>query len=642
MRSLPSPDRAVPAASAARPAAGDTDSSLAPLSPLSRLARLPRLAVDWAFGHRRAIRELQARTEELHRQTELLQLTNQLAAVGGWEYVLPTQELFWSEQVYRIHELPVGTPVTVRQAIEFYAPGDREKMQSAVAAAIATGDSYDLELELITAKGRHIYVRSQGQCIREHGVPHKLCGAFQDITDRKLAEEQLRRSATHDKLTGLPNRTMLNDRLQQCMSLVAERSDHLFGLLFLDFDRFKLTNDTLGHEAGDELLRQIAKRLRSGVRGNDPVGRPNDLSCVSRLGGDEFVVILDNIGRPQNAKLVANRLLKLLADPYQIFGHDVVSTASIGIVTSTPDYARPEDMLRDADIAMYEAKLAGKGRYVVFDAAMQTKLQRRMDLEIDLRAAISTDQISIVYQPLVNLQDGQAIGAEALVRWHHPTHGLIVNEEWLPIAEETGLIVPLGQRVLREACGQFVAWQSDLRHRAPQCISVNISRKQLLVSDFAEQVRQILEQTEMTPACLHLEVSEGTIMQDPGSAKTVLLQLRRQGVKLNMDDFGTGQSSLGMLHEFPIDVLKVNGTFIANMNRGREFIAVVQAVTQLARNLGMTVVAEGVQSMDELVVLQTFDCELGQGHYLGRPMSADAFATLMRGGESAPPMALAA
>jgi diguanylate cyclase (GGDEF)-like protein/PAS domain S-box-containing protein len=639
---MPSPSRAGPAAGAARPAAGDSDNLPARPSPLSRLVGLPRAAVDWVLGHRRAIAELQAKSEELRRQTDLLKFTNKLAAVGGWEFILPTQQLLWSEQVYHIHGLPVGTPIDVKQAIDFYAPEDRLKIQAALAAAIATGESYDLELQLTTATGRSIWVRSQGECVRQGGVPYKLSGAFQDITDRKLAEEQLLNLATHDKLTGLPNRTVLNDRLQECMSLVAKRPDHLFGLLFLDFDRFKLTNDTLGHEAGDELLRQIAKRLRTGVRGRDPVGRPNDLSCVSRLGGDEFVVILDNIGRPQNAMLVANRLLKILAEPYRLFGHDVVSTASIGIVTSTAAYTRPEEMLRDADIAMYEAKLAGKGRYVVFDAAMQKKLQRRMDLEIELRAAITSDQVSLVYQPLVNLQDGRPIGAEALVRWHRPAEGLIASEEWMPIAEETGLIVPLGQRVLREACAQFVTWQAELREQAPQCISVNVSRKQLLVGDFVQQVRQILDQTEMPAPCLHLEISEGTIMNDPATLKTVLLQLRRLGVKLNMDDFGTGQSSLGMLHEFPIDVLKINGTFITNMNRGREFIAVVQAITQLARNLGMAVVAEGVQSVDELVVLQTFDCELGQGYYLGRPMTADAFANLLRGDEQPEPMALAA
>jgi diguanylate cyclase (GGDEF)-like protein len=570
------------------------------------------------------------RSHALIASADLLRRTGELARVGGWEFEIATEKLTWSEVVYHIHEVPPGTTITVPRAIEFYAPEARHLIESAVNKAIADGSTWDLELPLITATGKRIWVRAQGECIIEGGVTTKLCGAFQDITDRKTVEELLRGSATHDKLTGLPNRSLLTDRLQQCLNRSARNLGRAFAILFLDFDRFKLTNDTLGHEAGDELLKQIALRLRACVRSGDSVAFPEDRSTVGRLGGDEFVVVLDDIEGLPDAIVVADRLLKVLASPYMILGHDVVSTASIGIVTGGAHYSRPDELLRDADIAMYEAKAAGKARYVVFDTQMHQRLQRRAEMEADLRKAIALEQLFLVYQPIVSLATGANHGVEVLLRWNHPTRGIICPAELIPIAEESGLILPIGEWVIRTACNQFKVWQRTLGDLAPLSISVNLSRKQLAIGSIVSKVAAILDETGMDPTRLNLEVTESAVMNDPVGATQLLNELRRTGIKIHMDDFGTGHSSLAMLHQFPIDVLKIDRSFVANLGQGRAFAALVCAIVQLAHNLGMSIVAEGIESGEQVAMLQSIDCEMGQGYYFSRPLTAPAFEAFRR------------
>ncbi|HEX8322433.1 MAG TPA: EAL domain-containing protein [Tepidisphaeraceae bacterium] len=577
----------------------------------------------------RTTAELRTQSSLLRIQSERLSRTNHMARVGGWEMDLATNALTWTDEVYYIHDLEPGAPIDVDRAIAFYAPGGRDHIQAAIENGILTGVAWDLELPLVTAKGREIWVRAQGECLKHDGVVHKLCGAFQDITDRKLAELQLRSLAWHDKLTGLPNRSLLSDRLQQCQNRTEREPGHAFAVLFLDFDRFKQTNDTLGHDAGDDLLKQIAARLR-GTLCFDDSSRKKDFSTVGRLGGDEFVVVLDGITSLDDATAVADRLLGVLAEPYRIFGHQVVSTASIGIVTSGPDGARAEDLLRNADIAMYEAKLAGKGCYVVFDTAMHQRAKQRLDTETDLRHALEQHQLSLAFQPIVAMSTMRTVGMEALIRWEHPTRGIIPPELLIPIADETGLILPIGEWVLRQACQRFMAWQTALGELAPQGISVNLTRRQLMAEDLTERIRTALDDYGMPAECLNLEIREDVIMKDPAAAKAVLWSLRKLGVKIAMDGFGTGQSSLAMLHDLPIDVLKIDRSFTKNLGHGREFIAVVQAVAQLAHNLGVVVVAEGIETADQVVILQTIDCELGQGHLLGAPMSGESFSTSAR------------
>ncbi|MFI5379106.1 MAG: EAL domain-containing protein [Tepidisphaerales bacterium] len=438
--------------------------------------------------------------------------------------------------------------------------------------------------------------------------------------------EELHYTSFHDTLTGLPNRALFCDRLQQAVLRAKRLTDHRFAVLFLDFDRFKSINDSLGHDVGDLLLQEIARRLRATVRTGDSLSSPDREHTTARLGGDEFVVLLDGITRPDAATLVANRLLEILARPYQVGNREVYCTASIGIVAGDIRADSADQVLRDADTAMYEAKLAGKGQCVVFGVSMRQRVQNRMNLEQDLRKALEAGQLFLMYQPIVSLRSGRIESFEALVRWKHPERGLISPGEFIPIAEETGLILSIGEWVLREACGQFALWRQSMGDAAPPSISVNMSRSQLVLPDLPETIRQILEQTGMKPACLHLEVTESAVMKDVAAATRILRAIKAVGVMLDMDDFGTGYSSLACLHAFPIDVLKIDRSFIANIDRGRDFAAMVHAVTQLARNLEIRVVAEGIETMDQLLILQSLDCEFGQGYLFSKPLPADQVA----------------
>lgn len=448
-------------------------------------------------------------------------------------------------------------------------------------------------------------------------------GILRDITARKAMEDELRTAARTDRLTKLPNRALLLDRLQNAIERHKRASDSRYAVLFLDFDRFKTVNDSLGHEAGDHLLQEIALRLQTVVRTADSVSRQTQGATTSRLGGDEFVVLLDGLRAEVDAKQVAERLLDVLAAPYQLGRHEVVSTASIGIVTSEYGHERAEDVLRDADTAMYEAKLAGRGRAVIFDGSMHDRVERKMELENGLRKALENQQFELHYQPIISLETHRLEGLEALVRWRHPEHGLISPGEFIPVAEETGLIVPLGEWVFRQATRQLAElWQHHGRGTVPS-ISINVSRKQLVLADLPQRLLDLTHEAGVDPSAIHLEVTESAIMTDPTLAHHVLDQLKRHGFKIDMDDFGTGYSSLASLHQFPLDVLKIDRSFIANLNRGRDFAALVNAISMLARNLNISVIAEGVETEDQMTMLQAMECQMAQGYYFALPMPAE-------------------
>ncbi len=456
------------------------------------------------------------------------------------------------------------------------------------------------------------------------GVVTHYLAIEENITEQKAMEDQLRIAACTDRLTGLSNRMLFHDRLQQAVQRARRVKDYRFAVLFLDFDRFKLVNDSLGHDVGDLLLQEIAARLRATIRNSDSLGLAPDAHTTARFGGDEFVVLLDGIRGLGDAVAVAERMLAAFALPYQLDNHQVYSTASIGVVTSDLSCESAENVLRDADTAMYEAKLAGRSKYVEFDVSMRERVQRRMNLENDLRRAVENDEMYLNYQPIISLITGRVEGHEALVRWVHPGRGQIMPNEFIPVAEETGLIVSIGEWVLREACTQFVRWQEQLGEAAPRHISVNLSRAQLMSPRLPMTVARVLEQTGIQPPQLFLEITETAIMEDLEAATRMLRAIRALGVRLSMDDFGTGHSSLACLHQFPIDRLKIDRSFIANLDRGREYTALVYAVADLARNLHFDLVAEGVETREQLAVLQSLDCEFGQGYLFSQPLSAES------------------
>lgn len=439
-----------------------------------------------------------------------------------------------------------------------------------------------------------------------------------EISARKRLMGELHTQAYNDSLTGLPNRASILDSIQRAID---RGPSHHFALLFLDFDRFKLINDSLGHDMGDQLLKEIAQRLSTTLRGTDQI-------TPARLGGDEFVVLLNRLTQMSDATVVAERLLEVFSQSYQLGTHTVYSTASIGVVTSEYQYKSASDMLRDADLAMYKAKAAGRGSYLLFDQTMREKAQYRLRLEGDLREAIEQDQFILYYQPIVSLESGQLEGLEALVRWEHPERGLISPDDFIPVAEETGLISSIGKWALNEACRQFAEWRKTFGNNAPCFMHVNVSRRQLLNPNLTSLVEQVLQKHAIPPDHLHLEVTESLIMEDQKTFIPILKELRKIGIKVDMDDFGTGHSSLSCLHEFPLDVLKIDRSFVMNAKHVRDYAALLQAILALADNLELQVVAEGVTDSEQLILLQALGCEYGQGYLFAKPRSAEEIQLL--------------
>jgi diguanylate cyclase (GGDEF)-like protein/PAS domain S-box-containing protein len=451
------------------------------------------------------------------------------------------------------------------------------------------------------------------------GKPLHLLGQVVDITDRKRMETQLIHDAFHDSLTGLYNRVLFIDRLKQAITRSNRSPEEQFAVLFLDLDRFKLVNDSLGHLVGDQLLIAIAERLQSCLRACD---------TLARFGGDEFAILLEPLQTVSDATLIAERIQQALNRPLNLDGYEIFTTASIGIAFSTTGYSFPSDLLRDADTAMYCAKEQGKACYVLFDTDMYNQMATRLQLETDLRWAIERQELRVHYQPIVSLKTGQLAGFEALVRWQHPDRGLISPAEFIPIAEETGLIVPIGEWVLHTACQQTYQWQVQFP-TVPLSISVNLSSKQLSQPHLVQQVDQILQQTGLAPKQLKLEITESSIMQDAVSAAKVLTQLKARNVQISIDDFGTGYSSLSRLHEFPIDTLKIDRSFISLISRSGEKTELVQAIIILAHSLGMDVVAEGVETTEQLARLRQLQCEYGQGYLFSKPLTQQAVVMLL-------------
>ena len=446
-----------------------------------------------------------------------------------------------------------------------------------------------------------------------------------EITSRKRLESQLLHNAFHDVLTGLPNRALFMDRLSRAIARTQRHDEYLFAVLFLDLDRFKLINDSLGHMVGDELLQSIAQRLSGCVRAGD---------TIARLGGDEFVILLEDIQDLSDATYIAERIQKELTLPFNVCGHEVFTAVSIGIVLSpktaneTESYDQPENLLRDADTAMYRAKALGRARYEVFDTAMHTQSLARLQLETDLRRALERQEFQLHYQPIVSLKTGKLNGFEALVRWQHPRKGLVSPAEFIPVAEETGLIVPIGQWVIAEACKQMSAWQVRFPASRSLTISVNLSAKQFAQPDLIKQIAQILHETNLDAQSLKLEITESVLMEAE-SVTTVLLQLKALGVSLSIDDFGTGYSSLSYLHRFPIDTLKIDRSFVSRMGNDSENSNIIQAIVTLAHVLDIDVIAEGVETVEQQAQLSALQCKYAQGYLFSKPLDSETAGALI-------------
>jgi diguanylate cyclase (GGDEF)-like protein/PAS domain S-box-containing protein len=536
---------------------------------------------------------------------------------GLWDWDLRTNRVYfsprWKEMLgYSDHE--IGS--TPDEWLNRVHSDDIAALQADIAGHIESHtDHYEGEYRVLHKDGAYRWMVTRGIAVRgEDGVMNRLVGSQADITDKKRIAELLIHDALHDALTKLPNRTLFVDRLQNCLSRAKRHKEYQFAVLFLDLDRFKVINDGLGHVMGDKLLVDLASLLSSCVRPED---------TVARIGGDEFTILLDGIEDISSAIRVAQRIQTALTVPFALGGQDVYTSASIGIALSASGYQHPEELIRDADNAMYRAKSSGKARHQVFDSSMHAHAAALLQLETDLRRAVERKEFRVHYQAIRSLATAEVTGFEALVRWQHPQRGLVYPGDFIHAAEETGLILPIGWWVLHEACRQTAEWQKNIPEAQPLTINVNLSSNQFAQPDLPAQVKRVLDETGLSPASLKLEITETVVIENPEAAGEMLRQLRAIGIKVCLDDFGTGYSSLSYLLRFPIDTLKIDRSFVSGIGSGTENASIVKAIVALAHNMGMDVTAEGVETREQLLHLQHLNCENAQGYLFSKPVTAE-------------------
>ncbi len=467
-----------------------------------------------------------------------------------------------------------------------------------------------VEFRFRRADGSWIHLEGVGTNLLHYPGIEGVVLTSRDITQRKVAEERIQYLAQHDTLTDLPNRILMRDRLNICMAQ-AHRWHQMVAALLIDLDRFKVLNDTFGPAVGDEILREMARRLQQCTRDGD---------TVARLGGDEFMVLLPNLASPQWAAAVAQKVLQSVAKPLCIGGQDVVMSASVGVSLFPEDAKDPDDLIRNADTAMYSAKRMGRNNYQFYTDDLNLQMRERLVIEHGLRLAEQRKELRLLYQPKIDLDQRTIIGLEALVRWHHPTLGLISPDRFIPIAEETGLIVPIGEWVLRTACEQIRTWRDqglDLR------VSVNLSARQFREENLAQSIYRILCETGVPPSYLELEITESDVMENAEAAIATLDELKAKGVDISIDDFGTGYSSLSYLKRFPLDVLKIDRSFVRDVPTNQDDAAIVGAIIALARSMNIRVVAEGVETQSQADFLNLSGCDFAQGYYFSPPLSPD-------------------
>jgi diguanylate cyclase (GGDEF)-like protein/PAS domain S-box-containing protein len=533
---------------------------------------------------------------------------------GLWDWNLVTDEVYYAPQFNRMLGLDEGSLGPRPEAwMNVIVEDDLGHFQSKLESHINGIDEvFECEIRMVHTDGEPRWMLCRGEAIRDtSGRAIRLAGSLAEITEMKEALRALKRASEHDRLTDLPNRVCFLKQVQHAVATRSGDRKDYFAVLFFDFDRFKVVNDSLGHRIGDELLVSIAQRFQQELR-------PCDIAA--RFGGDEFVVLLDRLHSVSQAHEIATRLLNAFGVPHVIDGRSVRSTASIGLVTSDMAYTSADDLIRDADAAMYQAKAAGRGQVVIFDSQMHDRALDRITLEENLEHAIDRRELRLHYQPIINLESGALEGFEALVRWQHPDRGLVPPDSFIGIAEDNGFIIEMGEWVLRTACNQIKQWRERHATANPLFMNVNISKRQLTHPDCVETIQRVMNETGIDPSMLKIEITESTIVDNRTDIIPTLVSIRALGVRLAMDDFGTGHSSLSGLHRFPIDILKIDRSFIASMEESSELAAVVHSIVTLAQNLGMDIVAEGIETPAQIAILQSHEVQLGQGYFFSKPL----------------------
>jgi diguanylate cyclase (GGDEF)-like protein/PAS domain S-box-containing protein len=571
--------------------------------------------------------------EALRVSEERYALAVRAANDGLWDWNLQTDQIYFSprwKSMLGLEETEIS-----ENPEEWFGrihPDDVDRVRVDITAHLEEQTPhYEDEYRVLHRDGNYLWMLGRGLAVRNpNGKAYRMAGSQTDITRGKVV----------DVLTGLPNRVLFMDRLTRSFERARRWNDKTFALIFLDLDSFKLINDSLGHLVGDQMLVAIADRLEGTVRSSDSIARMGRNHTIARLGGDEFTILLEEITSTYDVMKIAERIASDLSAPFFVGGQELFPSASIGIAVYNHSYQNPEELLRDADTAMYSAKASGKGRYEVFDANMRATAIARLQLETEFRRAIERKEFENYYQAIIALKTGKICGFEALIRWKHPTRGIIAPGEFISMAEETGLIVPLGQWVLETACRQMRIWQTRFPENPPLTINVNLSARHFLQSDLLQQCRTILYETQISLGSLNLEVTESAMMPDPEAAIDLMIQLKDLGIKIAMDDFGTGYSSLSYLHRFPLDSLKIDRSFVSRIMEDDE---IVRTILTLGHNLGLKVIAEGVETIDQITKLQFLGCEYAQGYYYSTPVNAQEATDLLTAKKhSAPCMPAAA
>ena len=559
---------------------------------------------------------------DLHESEERYSLAVRGANDGLWDWNVTTNQVYWSPRwkaLLGYEEAEIGTDP--EEWLSRIHVEDAQQAKDALNAHLTGGTGhYESEHRILHRDGTYRWMRCRGAAVMDADWRvTRLAGSLTDITETKVA----------DALTGLPNRLLFVDLIDRAIKRTQRHADYVFAMLVLSLDRFKIVNQSLGVLSADRLLISVARRLQAGLRGTDIVSRDRGGFTLARLGGDEFMVLLDDITNASDAVRVAERLRAFLSTPFDIEGHQVFTSAVVGITVSTTGYERAEQVLQDAAIALHRAKTETSAPYELFDPAMRERAVTRLQLETDLRNAIDNEEITVLYQPIISLVTGSIKGFEALARWHHRVRGPISPADFIPIAEDTGLIRQLGKLVLAQSCRQMAEWQGQFGHLAPGFMCVNVSAGQLGEYDLAADVSRILDETGLAPSKLKLEITESAFLGDVSRAEATLANLQSMGVEWSIDDFGTGYSSLSYLHRLQANTVKVDRSFVSRMGIDAKGSEMVRAIVALALNLGMDVVAEGVENAEQMVALQTLGCAHAQGFYFSRPINISACESLI-------------
>lgn|GEM_PF-1875077 len=570
-----------------------------------------------AFNH--MINDIHVSNTAIEETASRLEEAQRIANLGNWEWDIESDKLWCSEEFYRICHIP-ATQFNghYTSLLELIHPDDQELFKSSIEKLRLKNEHFSIDHRIVLANHKERFVHHEAKSICRENEQIHIVGIIHDITERKQHENQLFHQANFDQLTSLPNRTLFFDRLSQSL-INSARENHNIALLFIDLDNFKDVNDSYGHIVGDRLLQQAAERLVKCVRKGD---------TVARLGGDEFTIILNNISQGEDAAIIANKAISKLVEPFQIENYEAFISASIGITISPIDANTSVALLRNADIALYRAKAAGRNTFCFYTTAMDEEVINRTRLGNELRKAVEQNELSLYFQPIIDLQTGKITSAEALLRWIHPTRGFIPPDVFIPIAEETGIIAPLGKWVLQNACKEANTWQEKISN-APS-VSVNLSVQQLKLGLSSKDIKNILKQTKLCPKNLTLEITESMFMDDVNETIRWMKQINNLGVDFSVDDFGTGYSSLSYLKRLPVKILKIDRTFVIDSTKKTDDAMLVRSIIAIGKSLNLQVVAEGVEEENQVKYLKRLRCDYVQGYYYSKPLPKNDFFILLQ------------